>query len=70
VTFSLILVPFPAAVSGLPDPRKDHAVCIARFAHDILAKMGVLTKELEVQLGPDTGTKRIEAQNTTYIMPS
>ncbi|CAB9516338.1 Receptor-type guanylate cyclase gcy [Seminavis robusta] len=43
------------AVSGLPDPRPDHAVAMARFGRDILAKMRVLTKELEVVLGPDTG---------------
>ena len=43
------------AVAGLPEPRRDHAVAIARFARDILSKMHVLTKELEVTLGPDTG---------------
>lgn len=43
------------AASGLPDKRKDHAVALVRFAKDILQSMQVLTKELEVQLGPDTG---------------
>jgi class 3 adenylate cyclase len=42
------------AVAGLPDPRKDHAVAMARFARDCVQKMIVLTKELEVELGPDT----------------
>lgn len=28
---------------------------MARFARDILSRMHVLTKELEVILGPDTG---------------
>ena len=28
---------------------------MARFAHDCLNKMNLLTKELEVMLGPDTG---------------
>lgn len=43
------------AVAGLPEPRTDHACAMARFGRDILAKMVVLTKELEVSLGPDTG---------------
>ena len=34
---------------------KDHAVACARFARDILDKMRVLTNQLEVSLGPDTG---------------
>jgi class 3 adenylate cyclase len=42
------------AVTGLPDPRKDHAVAMCRFASDCVQKMNVLTKKLEVILGPDT----------------
>ncbi|GAX14200.1 hypothetical protein FisN_20Hh177 [Fistulifera solaris] len=42
------------AVTGLPDPRKDHAVAMCRFALDCVQKMNVLTKKLEVILGPDT----------------
>lgn len=42
------------AVSGLPDPRKDHAVAMSRFAIDCMQKMHKLTKKLEVRLGPDT----------------
>jgi class 3 adenylate cyclase len=42
------------AVVGLPDPRKDHHVVMARFARDCLYKFGYLTKKLEVLLGPDT----------------
>jgi class 3 adenylate cyclase len=30
------------AVCGLPDPRKDHAVVMARFARDCLTKMNDL----------------------------
>lgn len=41
-------------MSGLPEPRKDHAVVMARFAKDCLFQMRKLTKELEVTLGPDT----------------
>ena len=43
------------AVAGLPDPRKDHATVMARFAKDVLMTMNNLTKKLEVTLGPDTG---------------
>jgi class 3 adenylate cyclase len=42
------------AVTGLPDPRKDHAIVMARFARDCLHKMHRLTKMLELTLGPDT----------------
>jgi len=43
------------AVAGLPDPRPDHVLVMARFAKECLHKMGHLTKDLEVILGPDTG---------------
>jgi class 3 adenylate cyclase len=43
------------AVTGLPEPRRDHAVIMSRFACDIMMNMQVLTKKLEVTLGPDTG---------------
>jgi class 3 adenylate cyclase len=42
------------AVCGLPEPRKDHAVAVARFARDSMAIARTLTKRLEVTLGPDT----------------
>jgi hypothetical protein len=48
--YSLILV----AVTGLPEPRKDHAVAMSRFAVDCIHRMRLLTKKLEVMLGPDT----------------
>lgn len=44
------------AVAGLPDPRPDHAVVMARFAHDVLSRMNTLTKELETSLGPGTSS--------------
>ena len=43
------------AVSGLPHPRKDHAVVMAKFARDCRDRMSLVTKSLEVTLGPDTG---------------
>jgi class 3 adenylate cyclase len=43
------------AVCGLPEPRKDHAVVMAHFAHDCNVELIRLVKQLEVTLGPDTG---------------
>lgn len=40
--------------AGLPEPRKDHAVVMCKFARDCLAKMHLLIKDLEAELGPDT----------------
>jgi Adenylate and Guanylate cyclase catalytic domain len=40
------------AVVGLPTPRKNHAIVMARFARDCLDRMRVLTLELETALGP------------------
>jgi class 3 adenylate cyclase len=42
------------AVVGLPDPRKDHALVMARFARQCLYQLSILLKKLEVSLGPDT----------------
>jgi class 3 adenylate cyclase len=42
------------AVTGLPNPRKDHAVAMARFARDCMYRMRQITRKLEVVLGPDT----------------
>lgn len=41
-------------VTGLPLPSKDHAVVMARFAHECRFQMKELTKELEIVLGPGT----------------
>jgi class 3 adenylate cyclase len=49
------------AVTGLPDPRKDHAVAMARFARDCMQRARALTKKLEVTLGPDTGDLTMRA---------
>ena len=43
------------AVCGLPEARADHAPAMCRFAADILSRFRVLSKELEVKLGPGTG---------------
>lgn len=40
------------AVCGLPDPRPDHAVVMAKFAKDCVFKMKEVVHNLEVKLGP------------------
>ena len=42
------------AVTGLPEACPDHAVLMARFAHEALLQMRAIVKQLEVVLGPDT----------------
>jgi class 3 adenylate cyclase len=42
------------AVAGLPDPRKDHAIIMVRFARECMHRVNQLTRKLEVVLGPDT----------------
>ncbi len=42
------------AVAGLPDPRQDHALVMAKFANDCLNRMFRTVRKLEVELGPDT----------------
>lgn len=43
------------AVTGLPDPRKDHAVVMAKFARDCRQQFNELCSALESTLGPETG---------------
>jgi hypothetical protein len=47
------------AVTGLPDPRKDHALAMARFARDCRDSMNELTRRLESTLGPETGDLKV-----------
>eukprot|EP00980_Cylindrotheca_fusiformis_P011572 scaffold2738_cov119-Cylindrotheca_fusiformis.AAC.8 len=42
------------AVAGLPEPDKDHAMAVCRFARDCVKVMQDTTLKLEVSLGPDT----------------
>lgn len=42
------------AVAGLPDPRPNHALVMAKFAKDCMYAMGRACASLEVTLGPDT----------------
>jgi len=43
------------AVSGLPEPNKNHARIMCEFARDCVALFTHLVSRLEVILGPDTG---------------
>jgi class 3 adenylate cyclase len=43
------------AVAGLPEPRDDHAIVMVKFARDCRSQMAQLTRQLEKNLGPDTG---------------
>ena len=45
----------PFLVAGLPTPRKNHATAMCRFATDCLNAFNRLTRQMEVELGPDTG---------------
>jgi class 3 adenylate cyclase len=47
-------------VCGLPDPRKQHAVVMARFALACLDKMDVTTQGLMTELGPETAELRLQ----------
>jgi class 3 adenylate cyclase len=47
------------AAAGLPKPRKDHAVAMARFAHKYLVTMSVVAHNLELTLGPETSNLRM-----------
>merc|ERR1719162_2362060 len=47
------------AVCGLPEPRDNHAVAMARFAFECIKKMTEKTRELEMTLGPGTADLRL-----------
>jgi class 3 adenylate cyclase len=49
------------AVAGLPEPRSDHAVVMAKFSRECLDKFNALTKQLEISLGPDTADLAMRA---------
>ena len=42
------------AVVGLPKPRKEHAVVMAKFAEEILSDFSSVTSTLDNKLGPGT----------------
>ena len=42
-------------MTGLPEPQKDHAVIMAKFAADCIQKLTQIVHDLETTLGPGTG---------------
>ena len=49
------------AAAGLPDPRDDHAVIMARFAVQCMRRFREVVRDLEVSLGPDTADLALRA---------
>lgn len=47
------------AATGIPEAQEDHAVRMARFANKIMIRTMELTRQLELELGPDTGELRM-----------
>ena len=47
------------AVAGVPNPRDDHALVMARFARDCLNVFNRLLTNLEITLGPDTADMKL-----------
>ncbi|KAL7558130.1 hypothetical protein ACA910_013186 [Epithemia clementina (nom. ined.)] len=47
------------AAAGVPEPRQDHPVVMARFAAECLRDMRSRAQRLETSLGPDTGDLQI-----------
>jgi class 3 adenylate cyclase len=47
------------AVCGLPDPRKDHAVAMVKFAVECVKEMNRVTQRLEIDLGPETADLKL-----------
>jgi class 3 adenylate cyclase len=42
------------AVTGIPNPQSEHAVIMARFARDCMARLNELTHDLAATMGADT----------------
>jgi hypothetical protein len=47
------------AVTGLPEPRADHAIVATKFARDCLVRSAEVVQGLEKSLGPGTGELRL-----------
>ncbi len=62
------------AVTGLPDPRTDHAVVMVKFARECRSQCVQVTRKLETSLGPGTGELRyrfgVSIICTTIFRPS
>lgn len=47
------------AATGLPEPQKDHALIMVRFARDCMFKLSFVTNKLAGELGDDTNTLQL-----------
>jgi len=47
------------AATGVPEPQKDHALNMCRFARDALIKCRILVQELTETLGPETANLQL-----------
>jgi hypothetical protein len=56
--FNLVSLQFFAVV-GLPEPRRNHAIVMVKFANDMLVEMSAIVSALETRLGPGTANLRI-----------
>ena len=57
------------AVTGLPEPRKDHALVMCRFARDCVERFNELVGQLETLLGPDTADLAVRKYNLAIFVP-
>ena len=48
--------------TGLPEPRVNHTVVMAKFARDCRKKMQELTEQLGGALGPDTDELKVRVR--------
>eukprot|EP00980_Cylindrotheca_fusiformis_P006947 scaffold1455_cov102-Cylindrotheca_fusiformis.AAC.1 len=55
------------AVAGLPEPDRDHAAIVCRFARACVKTMKEITIKLEVILGPDTSDLDLRPQVSAYL---
>ena len=55
------------AATGLPDPRKDHALAMVRFARDCLNGMQTVLKELEGTSEKQSSFPRLNLSNLTHV---
>ena len=49
----------PQTVSGVPEPRDDHAVVMARFAKSCMERFHPLIRRLAIELGPETANLKL-----------
>jgi class 3 adenylate cyclase len=54
------------AVCGMPEPRKDHAVAMIRFARECLTRMALMSQELEVSLGPGENLNGCQSESLIF----